>query len=61
MLRILGNGESPCVHDEILLEAHAEMVSGVALILKETMEEEGEDAVSLTKEQKGFFFLLLKP
>ena len=41
MLRILGKGESLCVHEEILLEAPIEVVSEVALILKETMEEAG--------------------
>ena len=39
MLRILSNGESLCVHNEILLEAPIEATDEVALILKDTMEE----------------------
>jgi DNA polymerase-1 len=41
MLRILGNEESLCVHDEILLEAPVEAADEVALTLKRTMEEAG--------------------
>jgi hypothetical protein len=47
MLRILGNGESLCVHEEFLLEAPIEVVSEVALILKETMEDAGRSFLKI--------------
>jgi DNA polymerase I-like protein with 3'-5' exonuclease and polymerase domains len=43
----LGNGESFCLNDEILLEAPIEATNEVALILKETMEEPGRSFLKI--------------